>query len=91
MMTRQNALAEGLEDHLADQAIADAFKAFVDLTVEIMDPCCHDCGWLDWAKHERRGALRAYRKLTKTETECVVTFEEAFSDDELDLIEALNA
>lgn len=90
-MNRQQALAEGLEDHLADQAIADAFKALVDLTVEIMDPCCRDCGWLDWAKQERREMHRLYNRLTKVETECVITYEEPFTDEELDLIESANA
>jgi hypothetical protein len=88
MLNRQAALAEGLADHENDLAIEEALAAFIDWQCQVWDPCCADCGWLDWAKQERKAALRQYRKLTQAESECVVSFEPVVFDDDRDMLVA---
>jgi hypothetical protein len=60
-MTLKDAIIEGLADYAMEREEADARETMIRWTVRVADPCCHDCGFLAYARQELRAALRRAR------------------------------
>ena len=56
-----NELAEGWADWLDERAEADALADVVYWSIQVMDPCCYDCGWYGYAREKLRDAHRRAR------------------------------
>jgi hypothetical protein len=54
-------IAEGLVDYELDREEADARASMIRWSVNVADPCCHECGFLTYARQELLGALRRAR------------------------------
>lgn len=51
-------LVEGLDDYALEREEADAREQVIYWSTAVATPCCRDCGYLTYAKHELHAALR---------------------------------
>ena len=79
---------EQLGEHYVESELAWLRKVIIDAICDMLDPCCRDCGWLDWIKFEiveLRKRERLFRRLANLPD--LDTFEEWRCDDALTLQE----
>ncbi len=54
-------LAEGLDDYALERDEADTREQMLYWATAVASPCCRDCGYLAYAKHELLAATRRAR------------------------------
>lgn len=56
-----NEILEGLADYELEREEVDARAAMIYWSVKVVTPCCHECGYLSYAREQLQYALRRAR------------------------------